>query len=87
MISAVVISLYICMRPELPVVKIVQVVFAVLIIVRHHANIKRIINHNENTISWLPKLRKIMPMHDMSCPFVGQPMIFLISEVWAARRP
>ena len=55
MISAVVISLYICMQPELPVVKIVQVVFAVLIIVRHHANIKRIINHNENTISWLPK--------------------------------
>lgn len=55
MISAVVITLYICMQPELPVVKIVQVVFAVLIIVRHHANIKRIINHNENTISWLPK--------------------------------
>ena len=55
MISAVVITLYICMQPELPVVKIVQVVFAVLIIVRHHANIKRIINHNENAISWLPK--------------------------------
>lgn len=55
MISAIAVTVYICIQPELPLVKIVQIVFAFLIVVRHHANIKRILNHNENTISWLPK--------------------------------
>ena len=55
MISAVVITIYICTKPEPPVIKIVQIIFAVVIIVRHRANIVRIMNHNENTISWLPK--------------------------------
>lgn len=55
MISAVVITIYICTKPEPLVIKIVQIIFAVVIIVRHRANIVRIMNHNENTISWLPK--------------------------------
>ena len=55
MISAVVITIYICIKPEPLVIKIVQIIFAVVIIVRHRANIVRIMNHNENTISWLPK--------------------------------
>ena len=55
MISAVVITIYICIKPEPLVIKIVQIIFAVVIIVRHRANIVRIMNHNEHTISWLPK--------------------------------
>lgn len=55
MISAVVVTVYLCMKPEPPAVKIVQIIFAVVIIARHRANIVRMINHNENTISWLPK--------------------------------
>ena len=58
MISAVVITFYICIRPEPIAVKIVQIIFAVLIIVRHRSNIVRIINHNENTVSWVPKMKK-----------------------------
>ena len=38
--------------------KIVQIIFAVLIIVRHRSNIVRIINHNENTVSWVPRMKK-----------------------------
>ena len=55
MVSTVVVTLYICLRPEAPVIKLVQVIFAVLIIVRHRSNIQRILNHNENKISWLPR--------------------------------
>lgn len=58
MISAVVITFYICIRPEPIAVKIVQIIFAVLIIVRHRSNIVRIINHNENTVSWVPSMKK-----------------------------
>jgi glycerol-3-phosphate acyltransferase PlsY len=58
MISAVVITFYICIRPEPIAVKIVQIIFAVLIIVRHRSNIVRIINHNENTVSWVPRMKK-----------------------------
>lgn len=54
-VSTVVITIYIFTRPEPATIKIVQVIFAVLIIVRHRANIVRMMNHNENTISWLPK--------------------------------
>ena len=31
------------------------VIFLIVIVVRHRANIVRMMNHNENTISWLPK--------------------------------
>lgn len=58
MISAVVVTFYICIRPEPIAVKIVQIIFAVLIIVRHRSNIVRIINHNENTVSWVPRMKK-----------------------------
>ena len=58
MISAVVITFYICIRPEPIAVKIVQIIFAVLIIVRHRSNIVRIINHNENTVSWVPRMKR-----------------------------
>lgn len=54
-VSTIVITIYICIKPEPPVVKIVEIIFAVLIVVRHRSNIVRIMNHNENTISWLPK--------------------------------
>lgn len=54
-ISAIAVTIYICMQPEAPAVKIVQVIFAIVIVVRHRANIVRMMNHNENTISWLPK--------------------------------
>lgn len=54
-ISAIAVTVYICLQPEIPAVKIVQVIFAVIIVVRHRANIVRMMNHNENTISWLPK--------------------------------
>lgn len=54
-ISAIAVTIYICLQPEAPAVKIVQVIFAIVIVVRHRANIVRMMNHNENTISWLPK--------------------------------
>jgi glycerol-3-phosphate acyltransferase PlsY len=54
-ISAIAVTIYICLQPEAPAIKIVQVIFAVVIVVRHRANIVRMMNHNENTISWLPK--------------------------------
>lgn len=54
-ISAIAVTIYICLQPEVPAVKIVQIIFAVVIVVRHRANIVRMMNHNENTISWLPK--------------------------------
>lgn len=54
-VSAIAVTIYICLQPEVPAVKIVQVIFAVVIVVRHRANIVRMMNHNENTISWLPK--------------------------------
>ena len=54
-ISAIAVTIYICLQPEVPAVKIVQVIFAVVIVVRHRANIVRMMNHNENTTSWLPK--------------------------------
>ncbi len=54
-ISAIAVTIYICLQPEVPAVKIVQVIFAIVIVVRHRANIVRMMNHNENTISWLPK--------------------------------
>ena len=56
MVSTVIVTLYICLQPEAMIIKIVQVIFAVLIIVRHRSNIDRMIHHNENKISWLPKL-------------------------------
>ena len=56
MVSTVIVTLYICLQPEAMTIKIVQVIFAVLIIVRHRSNIDRMIHHNENKISWLPKL-------------------------------
>lgn len=55
MVSTIVVTVYICLQTEVLPVKLVQIIFAVLIIVRHRSNIKRIMNHNENTISWLPK--------------------------------
>jgi glycerol-3-phosphate acyltransferase PlsY len=54
-ISAIAVTIYICLQPEALAIKIVQVIFAVVIVVRHRANIVRMMNHNENTISWLPK--------------------------------
>lgn len=54
-VSAIAVTIYICLQPEVPAVKIVQVIFAIVIVVRHRANIVRMMNHNENTISWLPK--------------------------------
>ena len=54
-ISSIAVTIYICLQPESMPVKIVQVIFAVLIVIRHRSNLDRIRNHNENKISWLPK--------------------------------
>ncbi|MBP3874239.1 MAG: glycerol-3-phosphate 1-O-acyltransferase PlsY [Lachnospiraceae bacterium] len=55
-ISAIIVTLYICTRSESMPIKIVQIIFALLIIVRHRSNIVRLINHSENKVSWVPKL-------------------------------
>lgn len=55
MVSTVAVTVFICLQPEAVPIKIVQIIYAVLIIVRHRSNIRRILDHNENTISWLPK--------------------------------
>ena len=51
-----IISLSVCTRPESMQIKIVQIIFALLIIIRHRSNIVRLINHSENKVSWVPKL-------------------------------
>ena len=58
MVSTVAATVYICLQAEALPVKIVQVIFAVLIIVRHRSNIDRILHHCENRISWIPEWRK-----------------------------
>lgn len=55
MVSTVAVTVFICLQPEAVPIEIVQIIYAVLIIVRHRSNIRRILDHNENTISWLPK--------------------------------
>ena len=37
-------------------IKIVQIIFALLIIIRHRSNIVRLVNHSENKVTWVPKL-------------------------------
>lgn len=58
MISTIAVTVYICLIQESPAIKAVQVIFAVLILVRHRSNLARIRNHCENTISWLPDWKK-----------------------------
>lgn len=53
-VSSIAVTIYICLQPESMPVKIVQVIFAVLIVIRHRSNLERIRNHNENKISWMP---------------------------------
>lgn len=53
-VSSIAVTIYICLQPESMPVKIVQVIFAVLIVIRHRSNLDRIRNHNENKISWMP---------------------------------
>ena len=53
-VSSIAITIYIWLQPESMPVKIVQVIFAVLIVIRHRSNLDRIRNHNENKISWMP---------------------------------
>ncbi len=53
-ISSIAVTIYICLQPESMPVKIVQIIFAVLIVIRHRSNLERIRNHNENKISWMP---------------------------------
>lgn len=55
MVSTVAGTIYICLQPEAVCIKIVQIIYAVLILYRHRSNMQRILNHNENKISWLPK--------------------------------
>lgn len=53
-VSSIAVTIYICLQPESMPVKIVQIIFAVLIVIRHRSNLERIRNHNENKISWMP---------------------------------
>jgi glycerol-3-phosphate acyltransferase PlsY len=55
-ISAVIVTIYVCTRPESMPIKIVQIIFALLIIIRHRSNIVRLVNHSENKVTWVPKL-------------------------------
>ena len=55
-ISAVIVTIYVCTRPESMPIKIVQIIFSLLIIIRHRSNIVRLVNHSENKVTWVPKL-------------------------------
>lgn len=57
-VSTIAVTLDICLTQESPAIKTVQLIFAVLIIVRHRSNLSRIANHCENKISWLPEWKK-----------------------------
>ena len=53
MISAAAVAAFICLRPEAVPIKAAAVIFTILLIVRHRANIVRMLHHKENRISWL----------------------------------
>ena len=52
-LSAVAVTIYIWMQPESMAVKSVQMFFAVLIVIRHKANLERMVRHEENKVKWL----------------------------------
>ena len=57
MLSTIAVTIFIWLQPaESLSIKVVQLIIAILIVYRHRANIERIRNHNENTVSWIPKL-------------------------------
>lgn len=57
-LSAIAVSAYVLMSPENIYIKIVLVIYALIIIVRHRSNIERMINHEENKVSWVPEWNK-----------------------------
>ena len=54
MVSSVAAAVLIFLVPEAPAIRITVIFYAVLIVIRHRANIDRIREHRENRISWLP---------------------------------
>ena len=53
MVSASAITAYAWIRPEAMAHRLVLLAFTVIIIVRHRANIARMMRHEENKISWM----------------------------------
>lgn len=58
MISVAAVNLYVWLRPEVLPVRLVLLVYLFLIIVRHLPNIRRMLEHRENRISWMPSVKE-----------------------------
>ncbi len=52
-LSSAAVSAYLWIRPESMAVRAAVTFFALLILFRHHANIGRMLRHEENKISWM----------------------------------
>lgn len=53
-VSAAAVTAYVWMQPEIPAVRLVLLVFAFLILVRHRSNLERMLRHEENKVKWVP---------------------------------
>ena len=55
-VSAAAVTAYVWMQPEILPVRLVLLVFALLILVRHRSNLERMVRHEENRVKWVPEL-------------------------------
>ena len=52
-LSSIAVTAFMCVRPEAPSIKTAVAIFTILLIVRHRANISRMLRGTENKISWM----------------------------------
>ena len=52
-LSSIAVTAFICFRPEASGIKTAVAIFTILLIVRHRANISRMLRGTENKISWM----------------------------------
>ena len=55
-VSAAAVTAYVWWQPEILSVRLVLLVFALLILVRHRPNLERMLRHEENKVKWVPDL-------------------------------
>ena len=53
-LSAAAVTFYICLQPESVFVKLAVAFFAVMIVIRHRSNLKRMRDREENKVTWIP---------------------------------
>lgn len=58
MLSAAAVTVYMWIVPESLPIRIVILIYAAMIIFRHRSNIGRLLRHEENTVSWVPRKKR-----------------------------